>query len=548
MNLFTEYSIQFDNKNLNIGVRSNLPAPTYYNENIKFGILSFKAISCNVTDLIQEFVFNVDCSGSMSDRCSDRRTKMQHILHTLKNMINYLHSNSIKAFITIFAFDDSIHSIFKRTNITNDNYNQIIDKIDKIVPMGGTNIEIALKNTKEYIDDLIQKFPHHNINQIFLTDGEATVGTNDYSVLRSYIPKTSVNSFIGFGIDHDSALLNSISSDNNSSYHFIDKIENAGLVYGEILYGILYKLLSNVELHIVGGLIYNYKSNLWTDKLYIGDIVGETNKIYHIVSENPIYCHAKLLSINNIININICLHINNNLINIDLTKYVFRQRTLQFLYESNELNTEFRKRNHFDFFYNTIENDNSEETNKKTMDIKEKKKLFKDKLKKYILEMKQYMTDNGLTDDSFMKNLCDDIYIVYRTFGTEYGNMYSCARQTSQGTQRCYTVSQTPDDIEDTQHLNSTIFTSPTRPVGPRNTFASNALRIRRQYDFDSDNDSDNDNNNNNNNNNNCDNNDDLNHVISNLSDSPYLTPSATQVMNSVNTRIHSNHNKIVTL
>jgi hypothetical protein len=53
-----------------------------------------------------------------------------------------------------------------------------------------------------------------------------------------------------------------------------------------------------------------------------------------------------------------------------------------------------------------------------------------------------------------MKNLCDDIYICYRTFGTKFGTMYTTARQTSQGTQRCYNVSHTPDIIEDARPMN----------------------------------------------------------------------------------------------
>jgi hypothetical protein len=75
----------------------------------RFGLLSLKAISCPLTEVEQDFMFQIDCSGSMSDICSDDRSKMQHILHTLKNMILYFKENpSLNVYVTIHAFDDNI--------------------------------------------------------------------------------------------------------------------------------------------------------------------------------------------------------------------------------------------------------------------------------------------------------------------------------------------------------------------------------------------------------------------------------------------------------
>jgi len=69
---------------------------------------------------------------------------------------------------------------------------------------------------------------------------------------------------------------------------------------------------------------------------------------------------------------------------------------------------------------------------------------LKKRMADFTKEMKEYMTVNGLTNDPLMKNLCDDMVIVYRTLGTQYGFMYSCARQTSQGNERLFNVCDTP--------------------------------------------------------------------------------------------------------
>ena len=81
----------------------------------------------------------------------------------------------------------------------------------------------------------------------------------------------------------------------------------------------------------------------------------------------------------------------------------------------------------------------------------EDRKKLRNKLHDFFEELKKYMSDNHLEDDILLKNLCDDIYICYRTFGTSYGFMYCNARECSQGQQRAYTATQLPDDTD--QHI-----------------------------------------------------------------------------------------------
>jgi hypothetical protein len=123
-------------------------------KNAFFGILKLVAPSCDITKDTQELIFVIDRSGSMSDLCSDNRSKMQHIIHTLKNMVLYLKdcNNDVKIYVTIFVFDNKFSYSLKRTTINNDNIENIIQTIEKIRPLGSTNIELALTDVKEYIN------------------------------------------------------------------------------------------------------------------------------------------------------------------------------------------------------------------------------------------------------------------------------------------------------------------------------------------------------------------------------------------------------------
>ena len=539
-NLFSEYFLKFQSTNINVEhIPIPIPIPITEitstsstsleneneNENIiclepantKFGILNFKTIMTSLTEQEQDIIFMIDCSGSMSDTCNDGRSKMQHIIHTLKNMIMYFKENSnIKAHVTIYCFDDRIYNTLERSSITNENYAEIISKVDNIIPRDNTNIELALLKVKEYINKIKNDYPNTNISHIFMTDGQITIGNSNAETLSELVDTTVTNAFIGFGIEHDSNLLETISSGEKSNYYFIDKLENSGLVYGEILHDIVYKFLTNVKLTINNGLVYNFKKNIWVPTLNIGEIVSESNKIYHIVSSNETNCFVTING--TIYNQNFEFIIWSVKETEDLTKYIYRQRTLQHLYIVR--NDVGRLNNFYQSHYE-----------------KDKHNILKSQIKKnmfaFFQEMKKYMEDNNLTNDSFMKNLCDDIYICYKTFDKTYASMYISARHSSQGAQRYYTVSETPQDITNnfngfdgfdgfdaSDELDKDISFTPMKRLKRHkvNNYFNNMG-----------------NNSNTNNTNNTNNIDDIDgYQVSNFNDTPYLTPSSTQLMREI--------------
>jgi hypothetical protein len=437
---------------------------------MNFGIINLKIKKTTPVTQKRHFVFSVDCSGSMNDLCQDGRTKNDHSNHTLINMIIYFADHpELMVSITVFAFDGSIYTIIENQEVTQDNLDKLIQNIKKIRPKDMTNIEKALLNSREYIVDYCTKNMDFNITHIFMTDGDATQGVSLPSKLKEYVTPLVSNIFIGFGIEHNVYLLKELANDDKNNYYFVDALEKAGLVYGEILHSIIYRVLENTSISVVNGLVYDWKKNIWVDKLNIGDLVSESNKIIHVLSDKPSeftcmihssHCVSKEpfeLSIqntiktvhdnddNNSIHTTATTNANANLDGfIDLAKYKYRQKTQELLYKANLHN------------FDNIKCKDPLKINPYHMDSYddfckmhyENGKVLKEKMKDLLKEMQQFLVPTlenvEANDSSLFKLLCDDIYICLNTFDTKHSAMYSCARQTSQGAQRAYSATYTP--------------------------------------------------------------------------------------------------------
>lgn len=456
-----------------------------YEENTKFGILNFKAVTAEETTEELDIIFTVDCSGSMSDKCGDRRSKMDQTIHTLKNMISFFHEHpTVIANITVIAFDTTIYRIIDRIRVNENNYNDLIKRVDTIRPRGSTNIEFALNKSAELINRIRTEYPNNIISHIFMTDGEATDGNCEPEFLKTLVLADVKNAFIGFGTDHDAGLLNALSSvSGDSGYYFVDKLELAGLVYGEILHGIVYKLLTKAEIIIENGVIYDFKTNEWVTNLYIGDIVSEMNKTYNIKSESPSECKVNIKANMDGLTVLFPATFTEGEEDEDtkLDAHIYRQKTLELLYEVNQFVNRSKTRESPRHLLLPNNNGNSE------------KAELKAKLCRVLEEIKKYMTDNGLEDDKMLKNLCDDIYICYKSFDTRYGTMFCAARQTSQGSQRQYMT--TTIDVLDRRR---------------------NAIPITLDDDLPS-------------------------HTLSNFAETPYMTLQTTQIMYEIS-GIHDNN------
>jgi uncharacterized protein YegL len=418
----------------------SLPHSINLNGNNEFCIFN---INMQKEDIIHNYywniVFTIDCSGSMSDKCKDDRTKMQHIKHTITSILHQFSQNDTHIFnVCVACFDETINELFDFTIVNNENIDKLITKINSIYPKTTTNLIAPLKYSKDKYKKFIeikQKFdakqevkykldnnddyisPYKFIH-IHLTDGDDTSG-NTEDQLVDEVCHDFKNIFIGFGKDHNSLLMENMCGGICNEYKYIDILECAGLVYGEIIHSLLYLVYEYTTINIENGLIYDYINNIWVNKLDIGYVIADKPRSFHIKTTTE---KLNLMKINIVstgkVHIYSC---NNNIEKNDLTKYLYRQKVLELLYEA-----------------------------KKAKKLREKKEI-RNKLKVMFDLLKNKMVELNVEDDPFWKVMCDDLYITCLTITSKHAHMYLSARLTSQGQQNAYNVTSINyEDISNT--------------------------------------------------------------------------------------------------
>ena len=462
--------LQFHTKNL-----EELPVTLFDNdtENKHFGTLSLTTEKTEPMTLPLAIFFNVDYSGSMSDICNDGRTKMQHIVHTLNNILKvFAEMQNVECYIALDVFDHDIKTIFDFTQINPSNLEQYMQMVSKIYPNGSTDIEKSLLNAKTKINYYMEKNPTHKIVHIQLTDGDATAGSVEPSTLANMVDENYTNIFIGFGKTHNSYLLNTLANKKYGEYLFVDKIENAGLVYGEIVNNLVYSFIEEGFITVEDGEIYDWKNNIWTDTLTIPKIAADITKTYHIRCSDTDLINIKIngrLIGSDIVELLDFVepmpalfnaNTNEDYIN-DLTHYMYRQKVQELLYIINEYNTKKTMTKHNDspgFGFGTISTPTKrkmeyEDQNKENIDQNDKndKIEIRNNVKSLFNKLKKYRNELGDNDDrnKFIKILMDDLYVSYKTMDSHISHMYSCSRQTSQGRQQTYNVTDVNENNND---------------------------------------------------------------------------------------------------
>jgi hypothetical protein len=441
----------------------------------RFGILNVYPTSPITagTQVHWDILFSMDHSGSMDDICKDGKSKLQHALHTLKNILILFAKTTDRGKFHVYLqiFDDSVTKVFGFTPIYHGNIDSILRKIDEIHSSNCTNLLYPLESAQDVFMERQLQFPTHKQCHIMLTDGEDTFGNtikNILPTLKSLADINTRNIFIGYGDTHNSLLLEAMSNSSDKNvYRFIDKYESAGLVYGEIIHDIMYMTTDTFTIEATNGLFYDWKINEWTPCISLGGLSCNRNYTVHFKvcdPTNPIELQFGYILLDTperndyenamVPSPEIAKYIANNMIR-SLDKYIFRQYVLELMYKVKNLNKldeeegEGKNDDDDDYPEHVEESQTDEEIFIRALnlnldalpristDVSDKYKL---KLKTAFKIMKRYMIEHGYEKDVFWKVLLDDIYIAYKTINSAYSHLFTSARQMSQGRQYSYTV------------------------------------------------------------------------------------------------------------
>jgi hypothetical protein len=381
--------------------------PVVVKEGTKFGTFEMQVCKTSMIPHPLQINLMIDQSGSMDEKCSDGNTKIDQIKHVTNNILRYIAKNCLDGNVTVglYTFNDKVERIFENVVVFDDNLQDLIKLVHKFYAENETNIELALKS-------LIDLPPHPDRTNIFMSDGDATTGETRPTEFAKFVDTSATNFFVGFGREHNPHIFSNLSEAPKSTYYFVDKIEQSGLAYGEILHATLFKCFRDVKITINNGEIYDWKTNQWVVELLIGNLSGDTKKTFQIVAADPAAVTIRITGVNIFLESEFEESFATSPQNTaNLMNMYYRQKTQEFLYLAR--------------------------TGQENEDLKTR-------IAEFTKEMKEYMRIHDLMQDPLFKNLCDDLVIVYKTMGTRFGVMYSAARQTSQGEERTFNVWDTP--------------------------------------------------------------------------------------------------------
>lgn len=186
----------------------------------------------------------VDLSGSMEG------TKLNYAKKSLHKLVDQLQPGDISGLI---GFESKAHILIKPQTVTADLKARLHSEIDKLRPLGGTNLWEGLRVSLESLDRL-DLSPKYLKRVIVFTDGEPTTGVVDHNEILKFtaekLGSATVSAF-GYGVvgetnfrgmglkGCDPEFMSKLSQTGKGNYAYVQNPDDALTAFGRELGGLL---------------------------------------------------------------------------------------------------------------------------------------------------------------------------------------------------------------------------------------------------------------------------------------------------------------------
>jgi hypothetical protein len=197
-----------------------------------------------------DFIVAIDHSSSM--RMND---KLAHVKATIQFLIEQLTESHR---FCLLEFNHEVNRVTEGLlEMTKENKQIVLDNLKKIKPEGSTNISDALMTAINILKSRPSAESTRISSVMLFTDGLANAGLRGQKLVQEVnamqIPTgLTINTF-GYGVDHDSKMLQNLSfCSKGGVYYYIETTNSIAATFGECLAGILSTVAHNVNLRLIG--------------------------------------------------------------------------------------------------------------------------------------------------------------------------------------------------------------------------------------------------------------------------------------------------------
>ena len=241
------------------------------------------------------WIVSLDRSGSMADICRDGKTKLEHVIHGMAGLTAAIREaaggDADTHTLTLIPFDHvsspAALCVPLSTRDGRDACDATLSKLlANLTPRGSTDIGGALQSVSVVSAKLRRAAEdgHRSvrINHIFLTDGEPTKGVISPSQLKALVEEGDDirHVFLGFGRVHNSALLSKLAERHGSLHYFVDSLEKAGMLLGEVVYRLTHEIVPSLLLRLPEGKLFDDTKQAWVEEIDTGMLSDGDTRTY----------------------------------------------------------------------------------------------------------------------------------------------------------------------------------------------------------------------------------------------------------------------------